>query len=591
MTAPLRLLLGLLLAAPLGPPAVAAAAANPTPAPTPLTARQDDAPEVDLKAEIDLSVRWLRGTQLPDGSYGGSVKSTAWVLQALAGSPRRYVRRDGPFVAAALDHLAARQDPDTGAIHDEGVEGFQRTEQAVLAWLALSQYDDERSNAVRARLEDYFETPLRPSPWKERGVEEARREAARLLAARAEDGSWDGIDGRIVATADAILVLAQCRKVLGSPSEGPRRSGALPPFDDADRAAALDSLRRGALFLVATSQDGLWGAPGKPDLGLTAMALGALQELPAPRPEGVQAAIDRGLAWLVEHQDERGAIHDGKLQNYLTSASILALAKSGREEYAPVIARAMTYLVTLQADEGEGYTDGDLYYGGIGYGGDERPDLSNLQMALEALDAGGLPEGDEAFRRAIRFLERTQNRSESNDVSVAEGEVTIRPGDDGGAGYAPADSKAGFEVLEDGTKVPRSYGSMTYALLKSYIFAGLPRDDPRMQAAWKWLREHYTLDVNPGFEATGDPAAPYQGLFYYFHTMAKALDLYGEELVVDGAGREHPWRRQLCGRLIAMQRRDDGSWKNENAPNWWEGNPVLATSYALLTLGAALPAE
>lgn len=545
----------------------------------------------DLKAEIDLGIRWLRGKQLPDGSYGGSVKSTAWVLQALAQSPRRYVRRDGPFVAGALDYLASRQDPDSGAIHDEGVEDFQRTEQAVLAWLALSQYEDERSTAVRKRLEGYFETPLQPTPWKQRDEASARKEVTRLLGARDADGSWDGLDGRLVATADALIVLTQCRKILSPPEEAPRRTAALPPFDDADREATLASMRRGALFLVATSQEGLWGAPGKPDLGLTAMALGALQELPEPRAEVVQEAIDRGLAWLLAHQDERGAIHDGKLQNYLTSASILALAKSGREEYAPSIARAMNFLTTLQADEGEGYTDGDLYYGGIGYGGDERPDLSNLQMALEALDAGGLDKGDEAFRRAVRFLERTQNRSESNDVSVTEGEATIRPGNDGGAGYAPADSKAGFEVLADGTKVPRSYGSMTYALLKSYIFAGLPKDDPRMQAAWKWLREHYTLDVNPGFEATGDPAAPYQGLFYYFHTMAKALDLYGEELVVDGQGREHAWRRQLSGRLIAMQRRDDGSWKNENAPSWWEGNPVLATSYALLTLGAALPAE
>jgi squalene-hopene/tetraprenyl-beta-curcumene cyclase len=130
---------------------------------------------------------------------------------------------------------------------------------------------------------------------------------------------------------------------------------------------------------------------------------------------------------------------------------------------------------------------------------------------------------------------------------------------------------------------------MSYALLKSFIFAGLPKDDPRMQACWEWLRKHYTLDVNPGFEASKDPTASYQGLFYYFHTMAKALDLYGEETIVDPQGKPHAWRAELCGRLVGMQRREDGSWRNENSTRWWEGNPVLATSYALMTLDAAMP--
>ena len=71
--------------------------------------------------------------------------------------------------------------------------------------------------------------------------------------------------------------------------------------------------------------------------------------------------------------------------------------------------------------------------------------------------------------------------------------------------------------------------------------------------------------------------------------MAKALDLYGEESIVDAQGEEHAWRAELCGRLVAMQRKEDGSWKNENSSRWWEGNPVLATSYALLSLDAAMP--
>jgi len=76
-------------------------------------------------------------------------------------------------------------------------------------------------------------------------------------------------------------------------------------------------------------------------------------------------------------------------------------------------------------------------------------------------------------------------------------------------------------------------------------------------------------------------------LYDYFLTMAKALDLSGTDVVTDAAGVEHPWRAQLSGRLIAMQRKTDGSWVNKNSPSWWEGNPVLATSYAMLALDTA----
>lgn len=554
-------------------------------------AAEGDAAEldVDLKDVTDQAIRWLRARQDESGSYGGSVESTAWVLQALALSPRHYTRADGPFVRRALDFLASRID-DEGRVHDPDVTGDRAFQQHVLALLAVARYDDPESRALRERLEAGLATPLRIPEAEVPSREEALASAREWLAKRRPDGSWNGEEGPIIETARAVIELSRCYPVLRSKS-APRAVRALPPFEAADREAALAAIERGVRFLAAIAPDGRFGAPGRPDAGLTAMALAAMQTLPEPRPEEIQRVIDRGLEWLVSLQDRDGSIHDGKLKNYITSAAILALVKSGKPEYRPVIERARRFLLALQADEGEGYSEGDLYYGGIGYGGDERPDLSNLQMALEALAASGSKPGDEVFTRALRFLERTQNRSESNDVRLERDGKVIVSGDDGGAAYAPGESKAGYIDLPDGTRVPRSYGSMTYALLKGFLFAGLPKDDPRMQAAWKWVREHYTLDVNPGFESQPDPSAGYQGLFYYLLAMARALDLYGEEVVVDGEGTEHPWRRELAGRLISMQRKDDGSWINENSSRWWEGNPILATSYALLALEAALPTE
>src|SRR5690606_12232214 len=120
----------------------------------------------------------------------------------------------------------------------------------------------------------------------------------------------------------------------------------------------------------------------------------------------------------------------------------------------------------------------------------------------------------------------------------------------------------------------RSYGSMTYAGLKSMIYAGVGPNDPRVKAAYDWIRQHYTVEVNPGMGEAG--------LFYYYHTFAKALDALGVETVEDPEGQAHDWRRDLVAHLAQLQQ-EDGSWVNQNE-RWLEGDRNLVTGYALLTL-------
>jgi squalene-hopene/tetraprenyl-beta-curcumene cyclase len=555
--------------------------------------------EVDVKPDIDGALRWMRSQQeAKDGSYASSVETTAWVLRSMVDSPRRYVRADGPFVARALDYLVSKQATD-GSIHDANAPKEKIAEQTRLAAAALTLHADEATKPAIAKALAYIgQDPAskeKPGPgWGDEALpeskEELRTRVDAILKARGADGSWDGAGGKILVTAKNSVYLSRAASKL-APKAAPAATSAkpLPAFEPSDRAKTLAALESGAKFLAGAGPDGKFGAPGKPDAGTTAMAIGALLAVPEPRAKEIQSCIDKGLAWIVSLQRPDGAIHDGKLANYVTSASIMTLARADRDEYKPVIAKARDFLVSLQADESEGYSEDQFFYGGIGYGSSERPDLSNLQMALEALSASGLEKGNDAFKRALKFLERCQNRSESNDIQIAEGSGVIQSGDDGGAGYLPGQSYAGYIELGNGVKVPRSYGSMSYALLKAYIFVGLPKEDPRMQAVWDWVRKNYTLDLNPGFESSPDPTAAYQGLFYYFHTMAKALDLYGEEEIVDAQGKKHAWRKELAGRLVAMQRKQDGAWINENNGRWWESNPVIATSYALLALGEALP--
>jgi squalene-hopene/tetraprenyl-beta-curcumene cyclase len=115
---------------------------------------------------------------------------------------------------------------------------------------------------------------------------------------------------------------------------------------------------------------------------------------------------------------------------------------------------------------------------------------------------------------------------------------------------------------------------MTYAGLKSMIYAGLKPDDERVKAALGWLKKHYSLDSNPGM---GD-----QGLYYYYMTFAKALAALGEDTFTDENGVAHDWRKDLIETLAGRQR-PDGSWVNENK-RWLEGDANLATGYALLAL-------
>jgi squalene-hopene/tetraprenyl-beta-curcumene cyclase len=108
----------------------------------------------------------------------------------------------------------------------------------------------------------------------------------------------------------------------------------------------------------------------------------------------------------------------------------------------------------------------------------------------------------------------------------------------------------------------------------SYIYADLRKDDPRVEAVLEWLKTNYTLEENPGMGK--------QGLFFYYHTMTKALTAVGNDGLRLSDSKQANWRQNLALKLIQLQQRD-GSWANENA-RWWEKEPALVTCYALLSL-------
>jgi len=550
-----------------------------------------------VKDSIDRGIRHLRGLQDNEtGQYGDGVEATAEVLIALAGSPRKYRVADGPFIGKAVEYLESRKTASGLVLDSSAKTDATRMRQTLLAALAFSRTGapgyvgknksaasalEAAAEAIDAAVFAQIKGELLPAA---RVIDS--RALLGLLASQDATGAFAG-DKSAAGTAHILRDLTatwkslRAAEVAGAGSVAP-----LPTFSGQSRARTEAAMRRGAKYLIDEGAlgAGQWGAMGQADPGITAMVLGGLLAVPEPRGAEVDAAIDAGIKWLLTMQHDDGSIHAGQLANYVTSASVMALAAAKRPDLAGPIGRARGFLTILQSDEGEGYKPGDRYYGGVGYGGDERPDLSNLQMAVEALAAAGADAKDPAMQKALKFLERCQNREESNDTKIESDEGTIHSGDDGGAGYMPGDSKAGFVVLADGTRVPQSYGSMTFALLKSYLLAGISKDDPRVAAAFQWIQRNYTLDLNPGFEASPEPGAAYQGLFYYFLAMSRALELFGVGTLTTPDGAAHNWRSELAGRLTSMQL-PDGSWVNNNSPRWFEGNPTLATAYALLALG------
>jgi len=116
---------------------------------------------------------------------------------------------------------------------------------------------------------------------------------------------------------------------------------------------------------------------------------------------------------------------------------------------------------------------------------------------------------------------------------------------------------------------------MTYAGLKSFLYAGVGKDDPRVKAAVAWVKKHYTLTENPGMGTAG--------LFYYYTTFAKAMTALGDDVFEDAKGVKHAWKKELFETLMKKQNKD-GSWTNENKA-FLENQPELATAFAVLAIG------
>ncbi|MDZ4819910.1 MAG: prenyltransferase/squalene oxidase repeat-containing protein [Planctomycetota bacterium] len=365
---------------------------------------------------------------------------------------------------------------------------------------------------------------------------------------------------RSLITLMFLLVVSSSARV-GSAAEP-----ASPAVDvQAKRQQLVD---RGIKYLLEKGQaaDGSFSA--KTGAGVTALCTTAMLR------NGLKTTdpgVAKALKYLELQIRDDGGIYskDSAVMNYETALAIVCFKEANEGgKYDKTIAAADKFLKKIQWDESENHDKSSVNYGGAGYGKKNRPDLSNTSFLMEALVAAGNGPDDEAVRKALIFVSRCQNLASPENTTADAAKVN-----DGGFYYTVANEGESFagETPDGGL---RSYGSMTYAGLKSMIYAGLKPNDPRVKAATAWLRKHYDLKANPGL---GD-----MGLYYYYHTMAKALSVLGEDKFVDDKGVAHDWRAELVAELGSRQQAD-GSWVNTNA-RWLETDANLVTGYVLLVL-------
>ena len=348
-----------------------------------------------------------------------------------------------------------------------------------------------------------------------------------------------------------------------------------PTASPIDAQAYAQAVGRAIDFLQDKAQaaDGSYAAHDGP--GVTAVVTTAILRHGRTPNDPLVAKSLKYLEGFVQ-PDGAVSLKGSMYRNYETALALMCFAAANRGgHYDNLIKNAETFLKANQWTEVQGQDKSSPAYGGAGYGKHKRPDLSNTSFLVDALRAAGAGPNDEAMQKALIFVSRCQN---------LEGPDNTLPwaakNPDGGFYYTAAaggESPAG-KTADGGL---RSYGSMTYAGLKSMIYAGVKRNDPRVKAASRWIEQHYDLAGNPGLGPSG--------LYYYYHTFAKALDAVGmKEELVDADGKRHNWRRDLVGALLKRQR-PDGSWVNQDS-RWLEGAPSLVTGYALLALSYCQPA-
>ncbi len=355
-------------------------------------------------------------------------------------------------------------------------------------------------------------------------------------------------------------------------------------LSDKDVDTARAGIDRAIQYLRSTqNEDGSWTPKVGP--AITAMVVAGM--LDHPEIDRHDPVVKKALQYIFSKRRENGGFYDHILPNYNTSICLLALGRlAGDEKIDKMIHDAQQFVIGIQFQPGKKDQKGSPvdkdhpHYGGAGYAKYGRPDMSNTTIMLDGLFDSGLDCNDPAFKRAVEFISRCQGTAENEkygDKIVNDGGFIYSLSGKEGEDIGEPTSPAGAEEV-GGVSRLRTYGSMTYAGFKSYVYAQLDRDDPRVKAARRWIINNYNLDQNPGMP---DPLK-LSGYYYYLYVFSRAHQAWGEPTLTLPDGAQRDWAADLIVKLTELQN-GDGSFVNK-ADRWMEGDRNLVTAYALLAL-------
>lgn len=343
--------------------------------------------------------------------------------------------------------------------------------------------------------------------------------------------------------------------------------------------------------------DGAWEYPhpsriggvstGTPHSAVTALVVAALAGVPDGVKSETAAAVEKGLAFLKGRITADGIVDSPAgegigYRSYTTALTAIALARHKGPGDKEALDKLIAGLRKAQMAEGRDLAPLDWTYGSWNtYDGEiettTRSDISCASFVLQAFYEAGVPADDPTVQKALKFVKRCQNLPATGPP--------LPDVDDGGLTFNPRMGKAGFMQLDIQTSRNYSYGSTTADGLRCLMYCTRQKDDPRVNAAFGWLSQNYTVDKNPGFSRNGkDPIVRFdKGIFfYYLHSLAAALDLVAPGETILAQGNSRYWAVDIIGKVSSMQQKD-GRWQNlVNVMN--EDDPNVATALCLMTL-------
>ena len=187
--------------------------------------------------------------------------------------------------------------------------------------------------------------------------------------------------------------------------------------------ASMTIIRAQDWLLKTQNEDGSWSRGQWPSLtGLPVWAL-SLSEKRSPE---VQAAIDKGVAFLKSKAKDDGSIYDeqGGLRNYNTALSMLGLFMSKDPEAVPYVQRARKYIAGSQ------YKGQGPYKGGMGYDGElsrNYADMSNSFVAYEAMALTEAVEDLRSYNGTVVNAKKVSRCKIKPDDRITIGDFELRP--------------------------------------------------------------------------------------------------------------------------------------------------------------------